>query len=607
MANTIRDYSATAAANTTVDGADISEGCSPAGINDAIRGVMADLKDVSTGAVALESPAADSLTVTGTVTADDIAISDSSPTFTMTDTDTNALFRVSASSAVGSVTLEVDENGVGSNPQFLIQGQNVDRFRIDADGGDISFYDSTGVTQGLFWDASAQRLGLGTNAPETLIHLKETTGNAILRINSDGGERRIDFGDATDADGGRIKYDGNDNLQFYTSGTEHMRVTSGGNVGIGTASPDRRLQVKSNENNAANTTIGLAPSTTENVQGGLGVGSGGILGVNAVNTIQFRIGGTDGDGASEVARINSSNNVGIGTASPARRLTLHNSGATTSHIQMTNAATGEAGANGVLFGVNGAGQVELWNYENTDMLFAIGGAVAALIDSNGNFALNGSVRDSSRFTINGNVSNPNLQSWQNTTSGVTHFWFRNPNGIVGSIVTSGSSTAYNTSSDYRLKTAVNYDWDATTRLKQLRPARFEWIADGDDAVPVDGFLAHEVQDIVPEAISGTKDAMRDEEYEVSAATGDIYTPATEAVLDEDGNEVTPAVAEVIHSTDVERPEELAEGQQWRETTVAVMGTRSVPDYQGIDQSKLVPLLVKTIQELEARITALEAN
>ena len=77
-----------------------------------------------------------------------------------------------------------------------------------------------------------------------------------------------------------------------------------------------------------------------------------------------------------------------------------------------------------------------------------------------------------------------------------------------------------------------------------------------------------MQDVVPEAISGTKDAMMDEEYEV-----------TPAVLDDDGNEVTPAV----------------------------MGTRSVPDYQGIDQSKLVPLLVKTIQELEARITALEAS
>jgi hypothetical protein len=68
MANTIRDYSATAASNTTVDGADISEGCSPAGINDAIRGVMADLKDVSTGAVSLESPAADGLSLSGALT-----------------------------------------------------------------------------------------------------------------------------------------------------------------------------------------------------------------------------------------------------------------------------------------------------------------------------------------------------------------------------------------------------------------------------------------------------------------------------------------------------------------------------------------------------------
>jgi hypothetical protein len=142
--------------------------------------------------------------------------------------------------------------------------------------------------------------------------------------------------------------------------------------------------------------------------------------------------------------------------------------------------------------------------------------------------------------------------------------FRTNSTLVGSIVTTTSSTAFNTSSDYRLKKNVTADWDATTRLKQLNPVRFNFIADEDTTV--DGFLAHEVQDVVPEAISGTKDGMRDEEYEV-----------TPAVLDDDGNEVTPAV----------------------------MGTRSVPDYQGIDQSKLVPLLVKTIQELEARIAALE--
>ena len=112
---------------------------------------------------------------------------------------------------------------------------------------------------------------------------------------------------------------------------------------------------------------------------------------------------------------------------------------------------------------------------------------------------------------------------------------------IGNITCSTTSTAYNTSSDYRLKENVDYTWDATTRLKQLKPARFNFISDPDKTV--DGFIAHEAQAVVPEAVFGTKDAV-------------------------DGNDN------------------------------AVM--------QGIDQSKLVPLLVKTIQELEARITALEA-
>jgi hypothetical protein len=160
------------------------------------------------------------------------------------------------------------------------------------------------------------------------------------------------------------------------------------------------------------------------------------------------------------------------------------------------------------------------------------------------------------------------------------------NTAVGSITTNGSSTSYGTSSDYRLKENVTADWDATTRLKQLNPVRFNFIADADTTV--DGFLAHEVQSVVPEAITGTKDGMRDEEYEV--------TPAVEATYDDDGNILTEEVP-------------------------AVMGTRSVPDYQGIDQGKLIPLLVKSLQEaltkideqslkigeLETRIASLEAN
>jgi len=160
-----------------------------------------------------------------------------------------------------------------------------------------------------------------------------------------------------------------------------------------------------------------------------------------------------------------------------------------------------------------------------------------------------------------------------SSGGFSHLGFVNTNGIVGTVTSSGSSTAYNTSSDYRLKENVTYDWDSTTRLKQLKPARFNFIADADKTV--DGFLAHEVSDIIPEAVTGTKDAMRDEEYEVSAAE-----------VDSDGNV----------------------------TKEAVMGTRSVPEYQGIDQSKIVPILTKAlieavekIEALEVRIAALEAD
>jgi hypothetical protein len=98
--------------------------------------------------------------------------------------------------------------------------------------------DLTVDTNTLHVDAANNSVGIGTDSPATLLHLKQTTGNSILRINSDSGERRIDFGDATDDDGGRIKYDASDNLQFYTSGSEAARIDSGGNLLVGKTAVD---------------------------------------------------------------------------------------------------------------------------------------------------------------------------------------------------------------------------------------------------------------------------------------------------------------------------------------------------------------------------------
>jgi hypothetical protein len=143
----------------------------------------------------------------------------------------------------------------------------------------------------------------------------------------------------------------------------------------------------------------------------------------------------------------------------------------------------------------------------------------------------------------------------------------------GQITVGTSSVAYNTSSDYRLKENIVPMSGSIDRLKELKPSRFNFIADASKTV--DGFLAHEAQAIVPECVTGTKDGMMMEKYEV-----------TPAVKDDDDNVITEAV----------------------------MGERSVPDMQGIDQAKLVPLLTSALQDaiakieqLESRISALEVN
>ena len=185
------------------------------------------------------------------------------------------------------------------------------------------------------------------------------------------------------------------------------------------------------------------------------------------------------------------------------------------------------------------------------------------IDSSGN-VLVGATSDANVSGANAVSIRPTGSRWSRSTTAATgQINFYNPNGNVGAINTSGSSTIYGTSSDYRLKENVVPMTGSIDRLKDLKPSRFNFIADAD--ITVDGFLAHEAGEVVPECATGTKDAMVDEEYEVTPAVMDGDTVVTEAV----------------------------------------MGTRSVPDYQGIDQSKLVPLLVASLQEAIARIEVLE--
>ena len=275
---------------------------------------------------------------------------------------------------------------------------------------------------------------------------------------------------------------------------------------------------------------------------------------------------TTATGIAVTGELTTTGNVGIGKTPTDKALELYASAATAIRIQ--NSTTGTGSGDGFLIEQSGLDS-QIVNYEAGNLKLYTSGSERACIDASGNLLVGTTTVGGLGHSIQANGTRISTMSG---TGNNVHAEYKNGNGTVGYILSSGSSTSYVTSSDYRLKE----DWvavaNASTRVNALKPINFAWLASG---ARVDGFLAHELAEVVPEAVTGTKDAMRDEEYEV-----------TSAVLDDEGAVVTPAV----------------------------MGTRSVPDYQGIDQSKLVPLLTAALQEalaaiddLTARVSALEAK
>jgi hypothetical protein len=373
---------------------------------------------------------------------------------------------------------------------------------------------------------------------------------------------------------------------FSVNNTERMRIDSSGNVGIGTTGSVFKLQI---DNSAASHNVLAARqlNTSYNTD---------ILLYNAANTTSNTLVSkrTTGDlwfyqsgannivsytNATERMRITSSGNVGIGTTSPVSL--LH---AKSTIPVVTADSSGFAGAgNGTGFGIyrSAAGRIAgyTWTITNTIQSGGSGGSdyqTDDLVFSGRAATTDSTLTEAMRITSSGTLlvgmtassdtlANTGIELYNNgrlnatrtgnpvlylnrKTSGGTIVTFRLDGGEEGTIsIDSSSGVSYNTTSDYRLKENITEVTGAANRVKALNPVRFNFIAAPDKIV--DGFLAHEVSNIVPEAIHGEKDA-----------------------IDAEGN----------------------------------------PKYQGIDQSKLVPLLTAALQEaltkideLEARVAALE--
>lgn len=205
----------------------------------------------------------------------------------------------------------------------------------------------------------------------------------------------------------------------------------------------------------------------------------------------------------------------------------------------------DSGAANTFFLENDGTINKIRNNSGVPIAFETNSTERMRLENTGNlyFGTNGADPSSSQTGVRIS-STDNTNFWMSSTprtSAYDQLAFFNGNGLVGTITTSGSATAYNTSSDYRLKTDAKPMTGASERVQALNPVNFEWVADG---TRVDGFLAHEAQAVVPESVTGTKDA-----------------------VDADGN----------------------------------------PEYQSIDQSKIVPLLTAALQEALTEITALKAR
>lgn len=348
-------------------------------------------------------------------------------------------------------------------------------------------------------------------------------------------------------------YENSENFGIYSVGTGGFPLTLNYSTGAATFSSSVT---------AEGTFIGKSNAIYQN-------GSTNILNVGSD---QWMYGGTNSDGGVFVygnnklhlstnsqrrLSIDGSGNVGIGTTSP--NTLFHAAGSATINDVVYLQRASSSLFLPVMNYWNGSGQplngtkgdiVAIGNAGGDGVVFANANAEVLRITSGNALQLSG---NSTTFSI-GSISGRNRIQWDSTEFA----FFNTANGY-----TAIGASAFNTRSDYRLKENVAPVQDALSKITSLKPCTFNFIAEPEKEVV--GFIAHEVQEVFPQAISGEKDGFRIEQVEVSPAE-----------LDEEGNVITEAVIE----------------------------EKEVPVYQGIDHSKLVPLLVAAIQEQQEQIKSL---
>jgi len=422
---------------------------------------------------------------------------------------------------------------------------------------DVIFYDNTTETMRILGSGATSKVGIGTANPTAKLNVSTTTatdgialnGNSSrwLRtyINSGSG----DYNPITQANDRIIAF-GSSNADADTAGlsivpwsnsNNGLRMDASGKVGIGTGSPTKKLEVST----ASNSLEVLAAVRNANVATGAAALGFNVSATGEAHSTKAGIGllRTSTNGVGNLCFYNNANSGGSGDFAssdermriePGGNLILGNvnaAGDTTRNLDIYNYATGASAASAIrLITHNTAGnpssigqilkyQTGAFAFQNTDtnsaahISFWVGGTEDMRILSGGQVCIGRTsvLTNTDKVCVSyaggGSEYGMGFRPATSTlTTATTAMIFEQSTGTpLGSIShpTTGG-TVYNTTSDYRLKTNVTPMSGALDRIDALKPCNYTWI---DSGVASEGFIAHELQAVIPHAVTGIKDAV----------------------------------------------------------------------------------------------------